>query len=207
MQKFTRSLTREIELGGERVAVTLDADGVTLRPVGSRRPPLTLNWAGVVCAAGQAVSPLDQVAEAVQVLKKGGEKALVNAPAAVVEVPAPGIPVGPPTSTASVPAHLLERIDGWLALHRASFRSSLLSARTDAQFTALASALGAPLPGELQALLRWHNGQSDEAVSAFEAQFFPDEHRADCDEEEGTGGRVAQRLETGTNSLPGRRAG
>ena len=41
MQKFTRSLTREIEIGGERVGITLDANGVTLKPVGSRRPPHT----------------------------------------------------------------------------------------------------------------------------------------------------------------------
>src|SRR5262245_47295043 len=50
MQKFTRSLTREIEVGGERVAVTLDETGMTLRPVGARRPPHTLSWAQVLCA-------------------------------------------------------------------------------------------------------------------------------------------------------------
>ena len=36
MQKFTRALTREIEIAGERFVVTLDAAGLAIRPVGSR---------------------------------------------------------------------------------------------------------------------------------------------------------------------------
>ena len=41
MQKFARWLTREIEVSGVRLAVTLDQDGLNIRPVGSQRdrPP------------------------------------------------------------------------------------------------------------------------------------------------------------------------
>src|SRR6516162_2187004 len=75
MQKFTRSLTREIEVSGERVSVTLDASGVVLRPVGSRRPPHSVTWAGVLCTAVAGTAPSDvQLADAVAALKKGGEK-------------------------------------------------------------------------------------------------------------------------------------
>ncbi len=48
MQKFTRAITREVELGGERLALTFDAEGISVRPVGSRRPPFTCSWASVV---------------------------------------------------------------------------------------------------------------------------------------------------------------
>jgi hypothetical protein len=44
MQKFTRELTREIEIAGQRLAVTLNEKGVSLRPVGSQRPPAALTW-------------------------------------------------------------------------------------------------------------------------------------------------------------------
>ncbi len=78
MQKFTRALTREIELAGERLAVTFSEEGMTLRPVGSRRPPFTMSWEAVVCACfdarGGEAPPADRVAEAVKGLKVG-EKA------------------------------------------------------------------------------------------------------------------------------------
>jgi cell wall assembly regulator SMI1 len=177
MQKFTRSLTREIDIGGERVAVTLDAAGVTLRLLGTRRPPHTITWPSIVCAAAKVP---DQIAEAVQAIKKGGEKTPDAAPAPVpdaeashrTETPPSSLSAPPPASNAAALTHVLERIEGWLALHRASFRSGLLPGATDAECAALATALGQPVPGELQALLRWHNGQSDEAVGAFERDFF-----------------------------------
>src|SRR5262245_44181347 len=65
MQKFTRTLTREIEVSGERLAVTLSEQGLSIRPVGSRRPPLALDWAAVLAAArgGQAAQkPGDDLA-------------------------------------------------------------------------------------------------------------------------------------------------
>jgi cell wall assembly regulator SMI1 len=190
MQKFTRSLTREIEVGGERVAVTLDADGVTLRPVGSRRPPHTLSWVGVVCAAAAKSAPGDdQLAEAVKALKQGGEKppAASNPSAAEksrpAEAPAEAAPAATHTTAAAAPAAAhhagaagpsgaLARIDAWLAKHRSGFHKGLLPGATDAALSALAGDLGGSLPDELRALLKWHNGQSTEVPGAFERSFF-----------------------------------
>ena len=69
MQKFTRNLTREIEVAGERLAVTFSAEGLSVRPVGSRKEPATLSWAGclsaVVNAAKEGSEPsTEQVSEA-----------------------------------------------------------------------------------------------------------------------------------------------
>src|SRR5438105_3487238 len=80
MQKFTRALTREIEVAGERLAVTLSAEGLSVRPVGARRPPRTMSWAAWACAcAGRPAAgpePTEaELAQAVKVLKAGGEKA------------------------------------------------------------------------------------------------------------------------------------
>lgn len=191
MQKFTRSLTREIEIGGERVAVTLDAEGVTLRPVGSRRTPHTLSWVSVVCAAAQGHPSPDQIGQAVQALKKGAEKAPAAAPAAeahhapaapaaemrtnAASAPVPAGEAPAPAASAATSSGLdavLARIDGWLAKHRAGFHAGLLPGATDAECDALASALGAPLPGDLRALLKWHNGQSAEVAGAFERNYF-----------------------------------
>jgi hypothetical protein len=79
MQKFTRSLTREIEVAGERLAVTFSEEGLAVRPVGSRRPPRTMSWAAWACAAAGRPAPAgeptpSELAEAVKILKAGGEK-------------------------------------------------------------------------------------------------------------------------------------
>jgi cell wall assembly regulator SMI1 len=78
MQKFTRSLTREIELAGERLAVTLSEEGLSVRPVGARRPPQTMTWGAWLCAclaqsAGDEPSA-DEVQEAVRTLKEPPKK-------------------------------------------------------------------------------------------------------------------------------------
>ncbi len=65
MQKFTRNLTREVEIGGERLAVTFSAEGVSLRPVGSRRPPRNLSWGALLCAAAGHSDGTEPPAEAV----------------------------------------------------------------------------------------------------------------------------------------------
>jgi hypothetical protein len=49
VQKFTRSITREIELAGTRLALTLGETGLSVRPVGTRRPPWEMSWATLVC--------------------------------------------------------------------------------------------------------------------------------------------------------------
>jgi hypothetical protein len=75
MQKFTRPITREIELAGERLAVTFAEQGVAFRPVGSRKPPWELTWAALLGhATGASLAPgqqpsAEQVAEAVRQLK------------------------------------------------------------------------------------------------------------------------------------------
>ena len=63
MQKFTRALTREIEVGGERLAVTLSEQGLSVRPVGSRRPPHTMSWATWVCTCTHEVEGQEPTTE------------------------------------------------------------------------------------------------------------------------------------------------
>jgi hypothetical protein len=45
VQKFTRPITREVEIGGERLAFTFGEQGIAVRPVGSRKPPKEISWA------------------------------------------------------------------------------------------------------------------------------------------------------------------
>jgi cell wall assembly regulator SMI1 len=54
VQKFTRSLTREIAVDGRRFAVTFSAAGLSLRPVGSRKPPREMSWQQLVALLEQA---------------------------------------------------------------------------------------------------------------------------------------------------------
>src|SRR5262249_4866957 len=105
MQKFTRALTREIELAGERLAVTLSEAGLSVRPVGSRRPPHEMSWAAALCvlagkpAAGAEPTP-EEIAVAVKDLKTGAPKPAKAAaekpaePAAAAPAPTP-VPSAP----------------------------------------------------------------------------------------------------------------
>jgi len=72
VQKFTRPITREVEIGGERLAFTFSEQGIGVRPVGSRKPPKEINWAallthmtgplaGVPPSAGQMIPALEQL--------------------------------------------------------------------------------------------------------------------------------------------------
>jgi cell wall assembly regulator SMI1 len=63
---------------------------------------------------------------------------------------------------------LLARLDKWLAQHRQRFHDNLQPGASAAQLTVLAKNLGHPLPGGLQMLLGWHNGQGDDYVGYFE---------------------------------------
>ena len=72
MMKFTRPITREVELGGERLAVTMGEAGVSFRPVGSRKPPHEVSWAAILCCAtGQTSSSTspESVTAALQALR------------------------------------------------------------------------------------------------------------------------------------------
>ena len=164
MQKFTRNLTREVEIAGERLAVTFSAEGLNLRPVGSRRPPQTLSWARLLCAAlGPGAEPDGPaVAEALQRLKKppkekaarsAGEMAATTAPASDL----PGV---------------LARVDQWLHEHRPRIAGTLLPPATSEQLDQAEKQLGRPFPEELRTLLSWHNGQRDDVQGAFERCFF-----------------------------------
>jgi len=91
VQKFTRALTREIEVGGERLAVTLSEEGMSFRVVGSRKPPHEMTWAAclVACTQGHE-QPLshDQLETAVKALRAGGKERPEK------EKPAPPEPAG-----------------------------------------------------------------------------------------------------------------
>src|SRR5262249_55873474 len=168
--KFTRALTREIEIGGERLAVTLDAGGVTVRPVGSRRPPHTLGWPAVVCAiagrpaAGPAPPP-PEVPAPPAAPPHGAPKAPHEPPPRPPEASEK-----PPEPAAGLPA-LLARLDEWLARHRPRYFEGLEPGATNAEIEGLAQALGRPVPDELRQWVGWHNGQSEEIIGAFYEAF------------------------------------
>jgi cell wall assembly regulator SMI1 len=191
MQKFTRALTREIEVAGERLAVTLDEQGLTVRPVGSRRPPHTLSWAACVCAvAGQFASedppPDSEMAEALKMIKAGAPKEEPAKEASAESAPAHhGAPIPPaeaaaPVSSASpAPAHsensvpaLLARVERWLAVHRERFHRGLLPGASASDIASLKESLGGTVPAELAELLHWHGGQSADVPGALEQSWL-----------------------------------
>jgi cell wall assembly regulator SMI1 len=179
MQQFTRSLTREIEVGGERLAVTLSKEGLSVRPVGGRRPPHGMSWEVWLCACvAQAAGPeptAEQIQEALKAVKAGGPKpkddAAAPAKAKDAKSPPPAVPstlISPTQPSGPGLTDLLPRIDHWLATHRQRFRHALLPGASDADCDTLSAALGRPLPQELRTWLTWHNGQSNDVPGAFE---------------------------------------
>jgi cell wall assembly regulator SMI1 len=182
VQKFTRPITREIELGGERLALTLSEQGLSVRPVGSRKPPHEVSWASLLVAAvaGEGTAPgLEQVQAAVQALKEGSRPAPTAAP------PAPAPPAGhaaapaPPAAAARPPAppasdvsSLLGRLAHWLGQHRRRYLEGLGAGATAEQLTGLQNALGLSLPDDLRELLAWHNGQDDAEAGCFREHWY-----------------------------------
>ncbi len=164
MQKFTRPITREIEVAGERLAVTLSAEGVAVRPVGSRKPPHEMSWADLV--AWLTESGAGDLAAAVAALKKGGPAR----PSAQAAAPSPAAPPAAPSGPAAGPdmKQILGRLEPWLAKHRRHFLEALLPGAAPADLDALQNRLGIPLPASLRALLAWHNGQSTDSIARFE---------------------------------------
>jgi len=71
MQQFTRNLTREIEVGGERLALTLSKDGLSVRPVGGRRLPYTRSWAAWVFAWVDRLDAYHTLAELGHAISRG----------------------------------------------------------------------------------------------------------------------------------------
>lgn len=196
MQQFTRALTREIEIAGERLAVTLSKEGLSVRPVGGRRPPYTMSWEACLhaCVAGVGQEPAaDRVQGALQAIRLGASKPtekpaaepVAESPSAAPPEPAPSPPPATsspaPAAPTSQPAPatagdkvtmLLARVDQWLNTHRERFQQALLPGATVAECDALAAALGKPLPEELRALLMWHNGQNPDVPGRFEESWI-----------------------------------
>jgi cell wall assembly regulator SMI1 len=215
MQKFTRSLTREVEVGGERLALTFSAEGLSVRPVGSRRPPHEMSWDACVCACvnqgGNRPTP-EEVGRALKALKTSADRPARDrspagepgpggeTPGGGEETPAQpgrGAPstnggqtaAGPPAATglaslspehpapsggaAPALAGLLGRLDRWLADHRARYHRGLLPGAAREELESLRSALGWPLPPDLETWLTWHNGQKAEVFGALEGDWHP----------------------------------
>lgn len=165
MQKFTRALTREVEVGGQRLAVTMDADGLTIRPVGSRREPHRLGWAAVAVAATGAAPPgPEQITASLAALSAGAARPKGEAPALAPALSAP---------TESAPlADVLACLDAWLARHRPRYHAALEPGATAAQLAELEGRLGRPMPAEVRTWLGWHNGQKGGFHGAFVEAFL-----------------------------------
>jgi hypothetical protein len=104
VQKFTRPITREIELAGERLALTFTEEGLSVRPVGSRRPPWEVSWSAVLGfltlqrPSHEELSG-DELTRAVQALKSGTPPA----PARRTEPPPSAPPAGGGHGAEAVP--------------------------------------------------------------------------------------------------------
>jgi cell wall assembly regulator SMI1 len=175
MQQFTRSLTREVEVGGERLAVTLGKEGISVRPVGGRRPPHKMTWEAWLCAcvAGGGEPSAERIQEAIKAVKAGGPKEAENpAPAAkkAAPEPAPAAPAAAPSGGADL-KELLGRVDHWLSAHRQRFQKALQSGASSADLDALSAAVGKAAPEDLRTWLSWHNGQSADVPGAFEGSW------------------------------------
>src|SRR5262249_42928327 len=153
-------------------------EGLSVRPVGSRKEPATLSWAGclnaVVSASKEGSEPSsDQVAEALawfkgdrkSPAKDSAEPAKASAeatkaspePAATATNSPPAAGTAPSAQTTGnessndLPA-LLGRIDRWLAQHRPRFAKALLPGASQEQLETLQRDAGVPVPKELQTL-------------------------------------------------------
>src|SRR5262249_2020708 len=145
---------REIEVAGQRLAVTFSEKGLSIRPVGSRKPPREVTWADLMSLlaaqppAGTAPAPPAPAAE--------------QATAA-----APAKPEKPPAPPAGGVSALLARLERWLKQHRPRYLKGLQPGASAVDL----EALGPDAPADLRTLLAWHNGQGDDAVGCFEGSW------------------------------------
>jgi len=144
MQKFTRALTREVELNGRRYAVTLSERGVALRPVGSRKPPQEASWEQIARWLGVELAVAEEVAT-------GASNEPAEAPRELTQ--------------------LLGELDDWLEKNRPVFHEGLAQGADASQLQKLTQVLGRPLPPELRAWLAWHNGQGEGAIGSLVGAF------------------------------------
>jgi cell wall assembly regulator SMI1 len=183
MQQFTRNLTREIEVGGERLALTLSKEGLSVRPVGGRRPPHTMSWEACLhaCVSGAGQQPTtEQIQHAIQAIRAGGAKS-EDSGTAKEKTSAAENKSSSPAPTSSAPAQassddkitvLLARLDQWLNTHRDRFQQALRPGASAAECDELTAVIGKPLPAELRALLTWHNGQNADVPGSFEQNWM-----------------------------------
>jgi cell wall assembly regulator SMI1 len=152
VRKFTRPLTREIEVAGRRLAVTLSQRGVSVRPVGSRKPPRELTWAEFVALLDDQPPPPTELQGADR-MPRAEETTL---PQPVTALKAVGTP------------DWLGRLDRWLAAHRPRYSAALRPGATATELARLKAKLERDVPPELAELLRWHNGQKSGHVGQLE---------------------------------------
>lgn len=165
MQKFTRPITREVELDTERLALTLDESGVTIRPVGSRKPPHTCSWASLLChLARQEAEPTAEALTAALAWLRTTKVA--PKPAESGNVPAPA------TEESTMLARTLAVFEGWLKDNRSRYYRNLNPGATATELAALGQFLDQPVPDDLRTLLSWHNGQGDDFAGALEGSWM-----------------------------------
>jgi cell wall assembly regulator SMI1 len=169
VQKFTRPITREIELAGERLALTLDQKGISVRVVGTRnKPPRELSWAALLGQLGRQRTPAaEPTAEELAAAIKGLKTAPAPAAEKTAATTAPGAKAGEDDQVKD----LLTRLEEWLKKHRPRYLKALRPGATAPELDALQTALGVPVPGSLRTLLAWHNGQTGDFVGCFEASW------------------------------------
>src|SRR4051812_43456464 len=126
MQKFTRSLRREIEIEGNRLAVTLDEKGISIRPVGSRKAPKEATWLAILCA----VTGQKEIKDVLAALDGGGTASTAASDGELAE--------------------LLKRLDAWLAKNRPNYHEGLLPGATTEELNKLEKAIGRSLPADLR---------------------------------------------------------
>jgi cell wall assembly regulator SMI1 len=163
VQKFTRPLTREIDVAGERLALTLDSKGLSVRLVGSRKAAHEMTWAQLIYLltteqTGAARPTAEDLSRAIETLRKG----------------APPKPAGetPAVSGYDRTRALLRRLEHWLAENRRHYLKGLRPGASPADLEALQTDIDTPLPEDLQALLGWHNGQCDDNLARFEQDWL-----------------------------------
>jgi hypothetical protein len=107
VQKFTRPITREIEIGGERLALTFSEQGIAVRPVGSRKPPKEITWAAVLThmtgPSGSETPSPEQINAAVEQLRGPGSKPAPKPESESAAQPAPAPPSVSPTAPPARP--------------------------------------------------------------------------------------------------------
>jgi hypothetical protein len=168
VQKFTRTLTREVELDGRRLVVVLDEKGITVRGIGARRPPRFLSWASIACAARRDDEPThNELHAALDLLGAPNADGKMPTPTTgfATTTANPATSTAPPTATLGLPA-TLARLETWLQQHRPKYAAALSRGAGAGELAVLAQEIGG-LPSSLRELLTWHNGQ----VAGFHGSF------------------------------------